>query len=106
MKEAKARREEREHRRRRQLSRREGGRGARLVVVFQEAPELVLIIQSSLEVLAYRTGASLAEAIIKSLVVSVIESLLLERPFEVPVNLGKEAKVRMTFAHAPGCLWP
>ena len=60
-----------------------GGR-PRLVVVFQEAGHLVLVIQSRAEVLAHRPGVPLAEPVVQPFVVGVIESLLLQRPFAGP----------------------
>jgi hypothetical protein len=44
---------------------------------------------------------SVAQAIVESLVVGVIEPLLLERPFEVPVDLGHEGEAGSVLAHSP-----
>ncbi len=56
-------------------------------MVFQEASQLVLVIEPRQEMLTHRTGVMLAQAIVEALVVGVVEALLLECPFEVPVNL-------------------
>ena len=73
-------------------SRLEGGRRARLVVVLEEAGELVLVVEPGVEVLANRPRMLLAQAVVEPLVVRVIESLLLHRPFEIPVDFGHEAE--------------
>jgi hypothetical protein len=44
--------------------RREGCRGPRLVVVFQEAGQLILVVGVREEVLAYGPGVPLAEAVV------------------------------------------
>ena len=75
-------------------------------MVLQEAGQLVLVVQPRAEVLAHRPGVPVAEAVVQPLVVGVIEALLLQRPFQVPVDLGHEAEVRDTLAHAPGRLRP
>ena len=50
--------------------------------------------------LAHRPGVALAKAIVEPLVVGVIEALLLQRPFHVPVDLGHEEEAGHSFAHA------
>ena len=72
--------------------RRERGRRPRLVVVFHEAGQLVLIVEPGVEMLAHRPGVPLAEAVVEPFVVGVVESLLLHRPFPIPVDLGHERK--------------
>src|SRR5262249_43190988 len=51
--------------------RRERRRRPRLVVVFQEAGELILVIQPRVEMLAHRSGVTLTQAIIQPFVVGV-----------------------------------
>ena len=65
-----------------------------LIVVFEEPGQLVLVIEACVEVLTDRPGMTLAEAVVESFVVSVVEALLLQRPFQVPVDLGHEAEIR------------
>ena len=78
----------------------------RLVVVFQEAGELVLIVDFCAEMLAYRTRMTFAQSIVEPFIVGVVEPLLLQRPFSIPVDLGHETEVRMLLAHGLGCLGP
>src|SRR6185503_10694426 len=77
VKEAQTGRKKREHRRGFVLSGRKGGGRPRLVVIFQKAGQLVLVIQARVKMLAHRPGMSFAQPIVEPLVVGVIESLLL-----------------------------
>ena len=45
---------------------------------------------------------ALPEAIVEPFIVGVVEALLLERPFQVPVDLGHEEEAGNTFAHPLG----
>src|SRR5437016_4575609 len=56
--------------------------------------------------LAHRPGVTLAEAVVEPLVVRVVESLLLEGPLQIPVDLGQEAEVRNPRPHLLGRLRP
>ena len=85
---------------------RERRRGPGLVVVFQEPGQLVLIVEAGLEVLSHRPRVPLAEAVVKPFVVSVIEPLLEHRPFQVPINLGHEAEVRVLLPNSLSRLRP
>ncbi len=55
--------------------RRERGRGSWLIVILEEAGELVLIFQVRMEMLPNRPGMLVAQAVIEPLVVGVIEAL-------------------------------
>ena len=66
----------------------------------------VLVIPLRVEMLAHRPGVTLAEAVVQPFVVRVIESLLLQRPFQVPVGLGHEAGVGNLLPYTPGRLRP
>ena len=77
------------------LVRREVGRGPRLVVVLEEAREVVLVVEIGPQVLAHRPRVPVAQAVVEPLVVGVVEALLLQRPLEVPVDLGHEAGTRV-----------
>ena len=68
--------------------------------------QLVLVIQARAEMVAHRPGVPVAEPVVQPLVVSVIEPLLLQGPFEVPVDFGHEAEVGGLLPHAPGRLRP
>ena len=70
-------------------------------MVLQKAGQLVLVVQTRVEMLAHRQGMSVAEAVVQPFVVSIIESLLQQGPFQVPVDFGQEAEVRNPLAHAP-----
>ena len=74
------------------------GGGPRLVVVFQEAGELVLIVEPGVKMLAHGPGVAVAQAVVEPLVVGVVEALLLQRPFQVPIDLGHEAEAGMALA--------
>src|SRR5262245_6255914 len=50
--------------------------------------------------LAHRPRAAVAQAIIEALIVGVVEALVLQRPFKVPVDLGHEAEVRPLVTHS------
>ena len=75
-------------------------------MVLQKAGQLVLVVQPRVEMLAHWQGMSVAEAVVQPFVVGVIESLLQQGPFQVPVDLGQEAEVRNPLAHAPDRLRP
>ncbi len=72
------------------LFRREGGGGPWLVVVLEEAGQAVLEVEARIKVLADRPRVALRKTVVKPLVVGVIEALLLQGPFEVPIDLGEE----------------
>ena len=85
---------------------RKRGGGARFVVVFEKAGELVLIFRRGAEMLTHGPGMAFAEAVIEALVVGVIEALLLERPFQIPIDLGHETKTGNSFAHTANGVRP
>src|SRR5215207_3659807 len=80
--------------------------GSRLIMIFQKASELVLMIQPCVKMLTHGSGMTFAQAIVQPFVVSVIESLLLQRPFHVPVDLGHKTEVRRFFSCAFNRLGP
>jgi len=49
---------------------------------------------------------TLTEAVVEPLVVGVVKSLLLERPFQVPVDFGHKAEAWDPLPHALGRLGP
>ena len=95
--ETQAGRQKRDDRRGLMNFRRERRRRPRLVVVLQETGELVLVIEARVEMLAHRPRMAFPEAIVEPLVVGVVEALLLQRPFQVPVDLGHEEEAGNTF---------
>src|SRR6478736_7092201 len=85
---------------------RKRGGSAGLVVVFEEAGELVLIVETGVEMLADWASVMIAKTIVEPLVVGVIEALLLKRPFLVPIDFGHEGEVGMALAHFLRRSWP
>src|SRR5712691_3358964 len=98
--EAQARGQEGDDGRGRMHARGEGRRRPWLVVVFEKARQLVLVIQPSVEMLTYRPGLPSAEAVVQPFVVGVIEALVLQRPFQIPVDFSHEAEVWHPLPHA------
>src|SRR5688572_28418207 len=86
--------------------RRESDGSARLIMVFHESSQLVLIVEAGTEVLTNRPGMTLPQTIVQALVVGVVESLLQQRPFEIPVDLRHEAEVRDALTYAPDRVGP
>src|SRR5436190_15815194 len=56
--------------------------------------------------LSYRPGVAVAQAIVETLVVRVVEALLVHGRFEVPIDFGHEAEPRNPFADARRRLGP
>jgi len=65
-----------------------GGSRTRFVVVLQKTSQPILIIKCGVEVLAHWSRVTCAQAVIQALVIGVVKPLLLERPFQIPVDLG------------------
>src|SRR3954470_2711905 len=65
-------------------------RGPLLVVVLQEAGELVLEIEAGGEMLANPARIAFPEPVVQPLVVRVVEALRKQCPFEIPVDLGEK----------------
>ena len=74
---------------------REGRRGTWLVVVLDEADEALLIRGVAAQVAANLVAALVHEPVVQALVVTEAEAVLLERPLEIPVGLGKEDEARV-----------
>src|SRR5262245_17640660 len=83
------------HGRRSLFLRRKRGRGARLVVVFDEAKEPVLVRNVGEEMLANAGRVVVLEPIVEAFVVAEVEPEFLELPLEVPVRFGDEKEIRM-----------
>src|SRR6516225_11114843 len=82
------------------------GGGARLVVILEKAGELVLVIEAGEQVTADRSGMTVSQAVVKPLVVTIVEALLVQGPFEVPINLGHKGEGRIFLADRRGRLRP
>src|SRR5690242_1748479 len=64
----------------------EGGGRPWLVVILHKSSEFFLIVETGEQMLPDRFGVAFAEAVVKPLVVGIVESLLLHRPLEIPVD--------------------
>ncbi|MCG3776006.1 MAG: hypothetical protein JW395_2855 [Nitrospira sp.] len=80
--------------------------GARFVVVLDETNELLLVRQIGAEVQAHALGRAMLQSIIEPLVVAVIEPLLLQLPFLVPVGLSDEEDIGVSLPHPMDHLRP
>ena len=49
---------------------------------------------------SHRASVTVAQAVIQALVIGVIKSLLLQHPFQVPIDFGHEAKLGIALPHA------
>src|SRR5262245_27870659 len=65
---------------------------ARFIMVLKEAGQLVLIIESRLEVFANRSRVTFPQPVIETFVVSVIETFLLKSPLHIPIDFRNEKK--------------
>src|SRR5689334_160539 len=65
---------------------RKRGCSARLVVVFEKTRKLVLIVKPRQKMLANRARIAFLQPIVQPLVVAIGETLLLQGPFEVPID--------------------
>jgi hypothetical protein len=75
----------------------------RLVVVFKETGEFVLVVEAGEQVIADRPDMAFPQAVVKPLVIAISEALLLQGPFEVPIHLGHESESRVFRVHrCPG----
>src|SRR6201990_622460 len=81
-------------------------RRARLVVFLEKAAQPILIVDACPEMGANGAGIAMAEAIVEALVVAVVEALLLQRPFEIPIGLGQEREVGMGLPRGCDRPWP
>ena len=78
---------------------RKGRRCAGLVVILQETDEPVLVGHVGQQVQPHALGVAVLHPIVELLVVTVVESLLLERPFQIPIGLGQEPELRVARPH-------
>ena len=79
------------------LCRRKSRCGPRLIVVLEEAKQLLLVGKISTEMKPNTLCIVMLQAIIESLVVTEVEPLLLQLPLQVPVSFGNEEELRMLF---------
>lgn len=69
------------------------GSRTRFVMVFEKADQLLLVVKPCVKMFPHGPAVTFAKAVIKALVVGVIEPLFQHRPFQVPIDLGHEAEV-------------
>jgi hypothetical protein len=79
-------------------------------VVFEKAGESVLVVEAREQMIADRPHMALSQAVVEPLVVAVGEALLLQGPFEVPIDLGHEGESGIPSVHCcrrlrPERLW-
>src|SRR4051812_6799802 len=82
------------------------GRRARLVVILEKARQPILVVESRFQMAANGAGIGMAQAIVQPLVVAVVEALLLQFPFVVPIGLGQKSEAPMSVAHGRDRLGP
>src|SRR5690349_20190792 len=71
----------------------EGRGGARLVVILEKSRRLALKVRIGAEMITHRPRCVVSQPVVKPLVVGVVKPLLLERPFEIPVDFGHEEEL-------------
>ena len=71
----------------------ENSRCAGLVVVFNETDQLLLVSRVSQEVKPHTLRVFVFEAVIETLVVAIVKSLLLQFPLQVPVSLRNKPEI-------------
>ena len=86
--------------------RRKDGGGARLVVILQKVQRSIAERRRGPEVLAHGARRPGAQPVVEPLVIGEVETLLLQRPLEVPVNLGDEEELRVPPTNAGDGLGP
>ena len=70
-------------------------------MVFEEARQSFLVVQSCLQVFTDRSRMAVAQPVVQAFVVGVIEALLLQHPLEIPIHLCQEQEVREALSNAP-----
>src|SRR5271170_2207144 len=68
---------------------------ARLIVVLEEAKQLLLVVKVGTEMKPNTLCIIMLEAIIEPLVVAEVEPQLLQLPLQAPVSFGHEEELRM-----------
>src|SRR4051812_11729037 len=71
---------------------REGGRSARLIVIFEEANHPPLIIDVGQQVTTNCFRRVVDESVIETLVVTEVKAVVQQLPLQVPVGFGDEHK--------------
>src|SRR5262245_25846096 len=74
----------------------EGRCSSGFVVVLDEPKEFLLVGEVAGEVKPYTIRITMLQTVVEPLVVTKVEPLLLQLPFEVPISLGDKEKVRIS----------
>src|SRR5262249_55920428 len=78
------------------LCRRERRCSSGFVVVLDKPKEFCLVSKVGAEMETYTLRIAMLQAVVEPLVVTKVEPLLLQLPFEVPVSLGNKKKFRIS----------
>src|ERR1700733_13373500 len=79
---------------------------AGLVMILQKPYEFALIIKTRIQMFADRSNVPGLEPVVQPFIVAIIEALLLQGPFQIPIYLRHESKGRMCLADYLRCLGP
>src|ERR1700733_4811860 len=77
------------------LCRRKNGGSARLVMVLEEAEQLLLVAQIGAQVQSHALGLFVFQTIIEPLVVAEVEPELLQLRLQVPISFSHKEEVRI-----------
>src|SRR5215469_13092932 len=77
-----------------------------LVMVFEKAHRLFLKIFVRVKMLAHRPRVLVQKTVVEALIVGKIKALLLERPFQIPVNLGHKEEIGLLRVNGLECKRP
>src|SRR5262249_55090813 len=69
-------------------------------MILQKPDELVLVGKIGVQMRPDALGSIMLQAVVQPLVVTVVESLLLQVPLQVPIGLGDKEHVRMSLPHS------
>ena len=78
----------------------------RLIVVFQEAKQLLLVGKVSTKMKADTFRIIMLKPVIESLVIAEVKPMLLQLILQVPISLGNEAHVRVRLLNGAGSQHP
>src|SRR6266404_5851727 len=88
------------------LCQRKRCRSTRLVVILNEAKQLVLVRESGTQVKPDALCVRVFKVVVECFVVTVIKAQLLQFPLQVPVSLGNEQKAGMRSLYVRNDIYP
>ena len=68
-------------------------------MVLKETGELILIVETGAQVFADGSDIARLQPIVQSLIIAIVEALLLQGPFQIPINLSLEGEGWIGLAH-------